>query len=390
MAAITAPLSCVLDEALEWVHSNFHPLSEWAEAIRGLPFIRNILDWVRSNYETVVSWVRSNVRAILSWIPSDLVVVFSDLVFMVAGMAAVYTVRRLGASIRKRIPFTGNSVPDLNPLTNVAELGDSTSDKKHPFQETLDDLYDVLETLTSKSPDSGFEDFASFFAEDCIAYLHPEREEHLPPSVGRAAIIQELKRILGVYRLNRRRVVRTNVFPERYTTAVVSEMENRLVICEDIGYQSFDEEVFAVFDNNTGLIRRFEVDSDRTPIVFILRTDPQVDRVEVLHGSFFDVPEYWDAKVQELREQWEIEDERERRRRAMNILEEFDARQALIDGYEAAIEGFRDLTQSARKMGEQLDQITREIKKEKKEDREFNRFKKVLRRRYGLPLPLPL
>ncbi|KAI1804697.1 hypothetical protein F4811DRAFT_518763 [Daldinia bambusicola] len=128
----------------------------------------------------------------------------------------------------------------------------------------LDALYDVLSGLTVSSPDADFEKFASFFAEDCRAWLISMREL-AEPSVGRKGVIQGAKDLVKNMRIEERRVV------DRFDSGnrVSVEMSNRYD-CLGKTVDPFWETVTVAF-NDEGLITDFKTYCCRSPMVAIIQ-----------------------------------------------------------------------------------------------------------------------
>ncbi|KAK6949459.1 hypothetical protein Daesc_009539 [Daldinia eschscholtzii] len=130
----------------------------------------------------------------------------------------------------------------------------------------LDALYDTWTSLTPTSPPSDFEKFAAFFDENCYAWLFSMREL-AEPSIGRQGVIDGVKEVLKLQRIEERRVV------ERFASArgskISVEMKNRYnVVGEDL--DTFWETVTAEF-NDKGLITDFKVHCCRSPMVAIIQ-----------------------------------------------------------------------------------------------------------------------
>ncbi|KAH8896762.1 hypothetical protein GQ53DRAFT_890092 [Thozetella sp. PMI_491] len=130
----------------------------------------------------------------------------------------------------------------------------------------LDGLYALLETLREDSSQEEFDKFGAFFAEDATAYLRSMRE-HREPSIGRQAIIDDMKAILKDQFLATRRIVSSS-FNER-DMKLFTEMENTIHVHSDV-LDPFHETAIVAF-NNDGLINNFKVYSCRSHIVMLIQ-----------------------------------------------------------------------------------------------------------------------
>ena len=134
------------------------------------------------------------------------------------------------------------------------------------LQDRLDALYQVLATLRLDSQPEEFTKFASFFADDGIAYLKSMRE-HDEPSIGRQGIINGIKDVLKDQCLENRRVVSISTNDRERT--VFTEMEMRYVVHAEV-LDPFHETSVAVF-NGDGLITNFKIYSCRSHIVMLIQ-----------------------------------------------------------------------------------------------------------------------
>ncbi|KAI0149942.1 hypothetical protein F4776DRAFT_603911 [Hypoxylon sp. NC0597] len=134
------------------------------------------------------------------------------------------------------------------------------------LHERLDSLYDVWMSLKLDSPEADFEKFASYFDENCKAYLLSMREI-AEPSQGRKGVIEGIKEVLKNTRIKERRVI------DRFNTVnsakISVEMFNRL----EVRGKTLDPfpEVAVVTFNHTGLITDFKLYCCRSPVVHIIQ-----------------------------------------------------------------------------------------------------------------------
>ncbi len=124
----------------------------------------------------------------------------------------------------------------------------------------------MLATLRLDSEPEEFSKFASFFANDGIAYLKSMRE-HDEPSIGRQGIIDGIKDVLKDQYLENRRVVSSSTNEKEST--IFTEMEMRYVVHAEV-LDPFHETSVAVF-NGDGLITNFNIYSCRSHIVMLIQ-----------------------------------------------------------------------------------------------------------------------
>ncbi len=134
------------------------------------------------------------------------------------------------------------------------------------FPARLEALYEVLATLRPDSHPEAFDKFASFFAEDSVAYLKSMRE-HAEPSIGRAGVIEGIKDVLKDQYLERRHVVSTSWNEQE--RKVFSEMETRYVVHSAV-LDPFYETAVVTFSHD-GLITEFKTYSCRSHIVLLIQ-----------------------------------------------------------------------------------------------------------------------
>ncbi|KAI1137148.1 hypothetical protein F5Y05DRAFT_79885 [Hypoxylon sp. FL0543] len=134
------------------------------------------------------------------------------------------------------------------------------------LHQRLDSLYDVWTSLKPDSPEAAFAKFASFFDEDCTAYLLSMREI-AEPSVGREGVVKGIKEVLKDTRIKERRVVAR--FDSGGGSKISVEMLNRL----EVRGQELDTfpEVAVVTFNDEGLITNFKLYCCRSPVVRIIQ-----------------------------------------------------------------------------------------------------------------------
>ncbi|KAI1448703.1 hypothetical protein F5Y02DRAFT_278944 [Annulohypoxylon stygium] len=130
----------------------------------------------------------------------------------------------------------------------------------------LDALYDVWQSLTPDSPPAEFTKFASFFSENCTAYLLSMRELSTP-SIGRAGVIEGIKDVLKDTAIKERRVV--DRFSSTSSPRISVEMNNRLAV-HGREIDTFPETATAVF-NDEGLITDFKLYCCRSAVVEIIQ-----------------------------------------------------------------------------------------------------------------------
>ncbi|KAI0103538.1 hypothetical protein F4814DRAFT_100655 [Daldinia grandis] len=130
----------------------------------------------------------------------------------------------------------------------------------------LDALYTTWTNLTPTSPPADFEKFASFFDDNCRAWLLSMREL-ATPSIGRQGVIDGVKEALKDQRIKERRVV--DRFESVGGSKISVEMNNRLVV-HGRELDPFPETATAVF-NEEGLITDFKVYCCRSAVVEIVQ-----------------------------------------------------------------------------------------------------------------------
>ncbi|KAI1205411.1 uncharacterized protein F4807DRAFT_284620 [Annulohypoxylon truncatum] len=130
----------------------------------------------------------------------------------------------------------------------------------------LDALYDVWLSLNPDSSAAEFNKFASFFSEDCTAYLLSMREL-ATPSIGRPGVVEGIKDVLKDTRIKERRVVER--FENTSGSKISVEMNNRLLV-HGKEIDVFPETATAVFDDK-GLITNFKLYCCRSAVVEIIQ-----------------------------------------------------------------------------------------------------------------------
>lgn len=130
----------------------------------------------------------------------------------------------------------------------------------------LESLYQSWQKLRTTSSNQDFDDFGSFFNESCIGWLKSMREWD-QPSIGRQAIIDEVKANTEIYHIEERRVLSSLISKDGRT--VSCEMKNRMNILGN-PLDPFYETVVVRF-NDEGLITEFKTYSCRSPIVAVIQ-----------------------------------------------------------------------------------------------------------------------
>ncbi|CAF3433387.1 unnamed protein product [Fusarium graminearum] len=128
----------------------------------------------------------------------------------------------------------------------------------------LDAVYSALETLGPDSLAEDFVNFASFFSEDCIAYLRGMRD-HKTPAFGRQGLIHDLQNLLQSQHLKKRRVI-SQVANEQ-GGQIFSEMENQYIVHSEI-LDPFHKTAVVSF-NREGLIHSFKLYCCRSHFVWL-------------------------------------------------------------------------------------------------------------------------
>lgn len=131
----------------------------------------------------------------------------------------------------------------------------------------LESLYQTWQNLRSTSTPKQFNDFGAFFDDSCTAWLKSMREWD-QPSVGRQAIIDNVKTNIQSHYIEERRVQSSLVSEDGRT--VMCEMRNRLSVL-GTPLDNFYETAVAKF-NEKGLITDFKVYNCRSPIVGVIQT----------------------------------------------------------------------------------------------------------------------
>ena len=131
----------------------------------------------------------------------------------------------------------------------------------------LEGLYQKWQNLRPTSPPEQFHDFGAFFDDSCTAWLKSMREWD-QPSIGRQAIIDNVKTNIQSHHIEERRVQSSLVSEDGRT--VMCEMRNRLDVL-GTPLDNFYETAVARF-NEKGLITDFKVYNCRSPIVGVVQT----------------------------------------------------------------------------------------------------------------------
>ncbi|CAJ2500512.1 Uu.00g033650.m01.CDS01 [Anthostomella pinea] len=128
----------------------------------------------------------------------------------------------------------------------------------------LDALYAHWQALTPDSPEDDFAAFASFFDENCTAWLLSMRDFDTP-SIGRAGVITGIKAALKDSQIRERRVI------DRSSTGrkVFCETSNVLTVYGKI-VDPFPETTVAVFGEG-GLVLDFKIYSCRSKVVALVQ-----------------------------------------------------------------------------------------------------------------------
>ncbi|KAI1091679.1 hypothetical protein F5B19DRAFT_257174 [Rostrohypoxylon terebratum] len=130
----------------------------------------------------------------------------------------------------------------------------------------LDTLYDVWQSLTPASSPAEITEFASFFSENCTAYLLSMRELSAP-SIGRAGVIEGIKDVIKDSQIKERRVL--DRFSSTSSPKISVEMNNRLTV-RGREIDAFPETATVVFDDK-GLITDFKLYCCRSAVVEIIQ-----------------------------------------------------------------------------------------------------------------------
>jgi hypothetical protein len=135
------------------------------------------------------------------------------------------------------------------------------------ISDNLDAMWAAIIGLTTESPASSFEAYADFFEPDAVVYF---MGVDAPPSVGREETISKIKELLTFWALLERKVV-TSAVDEKQRTVAVS-MSNKLRIAGKV-LEDFKECEIVSFSEK-GLIQKYELYADPTPIKDLLPTGP--------------------------------------------------------------------------------------------------------------------
>jgi hypothetical protein len=169
------------------------------------------------------------------------------------------------------VPFGSKSSSKQPVSLCLRALAKMSTPQETAAIQKLDDLFNLLQTMSPTSSASTLEKFGEFFIPNCQTNLRGMREE---PISGRQAAIDDLKDHLSIWHLDQRRVENQAATAQQDGGVVVfCQMKSRLSILGQT-LDPFNETAVVRFvsgENGELLIEDLKMCSCRSPIVDIVQ-----------------------------------------------------------------------------------------------------------------------